>query len=351
MKLAPHLHRIGNDIIAAYLVVTDDGVTVVDAGLPGHWRDLVRELDGLGLSPADIKGVVLTHGDSDHLGFAEHLRRDHGVPVYVHAADAERARTGESPKVAMGPMRLLPTLGFFAYGLRKRAMPTIHVKEVVEVHDGEVLDLPGSPEIIGMPGHSPGSIAVHVPVADAVFVGDALTTRHVLTGRGGLQPAPFTDDPAEASASLERLAGVQASWVLPGHGAPWRGSPAALADAVRAGAAWAGPPTAKGASFLLRHHRSDSPQQERGAAARNRGQRGGGQPWKSSGSTSSRNFLNSSSRSVASLWVSTSGTPASASTSSATQIGVPPREARATASDGRASMTRSPSAVDRVISA
>ena len=38
MKLGPGLHRIGNDIVAAYLVETDAGVTVVDAGLPGHWR-------------------------------------------------------------------------------------------------------------------------------------------------------------------------------------------------------------------------------------------------------------------------------------------------------------------------
>jgi glyoxylase-like metal-dependent hydrolase (beta-lactamase superfamily II) len=237
MKLGPHLHRIGNDIVAAYLVVTDDGVTVVDAGLPGHWKDLVDELTSLGLSPADVKGVVLTHGDADHIGFAERLRRDHGVPVFVHAADAERARTGAKPKVAAGPMRLVPTLGFFAYALRKRAVPTTYVSEVVEVHDGEVLDLPGAPVVIGLPGHSPGSIAVHVPSADAVFVGDALTTRHVLTGREGLQPAPFTDDPAAALASLDRLAGVQASWVLPGHGAPWRGSPADVAAAVRAGAA------------------------------------------------------------------------------------------------------------------
>jgi glyoxylase-like metal-dependent hydrolase (beta-lactamase superfamily II) len=88
-----------------------------------------------------------------------------------------------------------------------------------------------------LPGHSPGSIAVHSALADAVFVGDALTTRHVLTGRTGLQPAPFTDDPAEASASLDRLAGLEASWVLPGHGAPWRGSPAGVAAAVRAAAA------------------------------------------------------------------------------------------------------------------
>lgn len=237
MKLGPHLHRIGNDIVAAYLVVADDGVTVVDAGLPGHWKDLVDELTSLGLSPADVKGVVLTHGDADHIGFAERLRRDHGVPVFVHGADAERARTGAKPKVAAGPMRLVPTLGFFADALRKRAVPTTYVSEVVEVHDGDVLDLPGAPVVIGLPGHSPGSIAVHVPSADAVFVGDALTTRHVLTGREGLQPAPFTDDPAAALASLDRLAGLQASWVLPGHGAPWRGSPADVAAAVRAGAA------------------------------------------------------------------------------------------------------------------
>lgn len=236
MKLGPHLHRIGNDIVAAYLVVTDEGITVVDAGLPGHWRDLMHELDQIGKTPADIRGLVLTHGDSDHIGFAERLRRDHGIPVYVHEADAERARTGQKPKTAAGPMRLGPTLGFFAYALRKRAVPTAYVSEVVEVRDGDVLDLPGAPVIVGMPGHSAGSIAVHVPLADAVFVGDALTTRHVLTGREGMQPAPFTDDPAEASASLDRLAALEASWVLPGHGAPWHGSAAEVAAAVRAGA-------------------------------------------------------------------------------------------------------------------
>lgn len=236
MRLAPHLHRIGNDIVAAYLVDAPDGITVIDAGLPGHWRDLQAELAEMGRSVADIKGVVLTHGDSDHVGFAERLRRDHGVPVYVHSADADRAKGGDKPKVAMGPMRIGATAGFFAYALRKGGMRTHHLADVVEVADGEVLPLPGSPVVIGMPGHSPGSIAVHVPSVRAVFVGDALTTRHVLTGHQGLQPAPFTDEPAVALDSLDRLSGVDAEWVLPGHGAPWRGRPADVATAVRAGA-------------------------------------------------------------------------------------------------------------------
>ena len=34
MKISEHVHRLGNDIVASYLVVTPEGVTAVDAGLP-----------------------------------------------------------------------------------------------------------------------------------------------------------------------------------------------------------------------------------------------------------------------------------------------------------------------------
>jgi glyoxylase-like metal-dependent hydrolase (beta-lactamase superfamily II) len=221
MELAPGLHRIGSDIVAVHLIVTADGITVVDAGLPGHWRELKAELASLGRSVADIRGVVLTHGDIDHIGFAERLRRDHGIPVYVHEADAARAMGAKPPATPPDPRRLGPVLEFAWYALRKGAARVARLASVIEVHDGDILDLPGAPRIIGLPGHSPGSIAVHVPAVDALFVGDALTTRSVLTGTTGAQPAPFTDDRAQALASLDRLDGLTATWVLPGHGAPW----------------------------------------------------------------------------------------------------------------------------------
>ncbi|MDF2575815.1 MAG: fold metallo-hydrolase [Agromyces sp.] len=238
MKLAPGLHRVGNDIVAVYLVDAAAGVTVIDAGLAGQWKEFLAELDAMGRSLDDVRGVVLTHGDSDHIGFAERLRRDHGVPVYVHEADAARARGEESTKPAWGHVKLAAVARFLWYAMRKNGLKTTPITEVVPVRDGEVLDLPGSPRVIGLPGHSPGSIAIHVPSVDAVFVGDALTTRHVLTGAAGPQPAPFTDDPDGAVASLARLQGLGATWVLPGHGTPWnRGVDEAVREVQRAAAA------------------------------------------------------------------------------------------------------------------
>ena len=233
MKLAPHLHRIGNELVAAYLVETPEGVTIIDAGLPGHYRELIAELRAMGRSVDDVRGLILTHGDTDHIGFAERLRREHGVPIYVHAADAARARGEEKTTPAWGKMKLGATARFMTYAMRKGGMRTRCLSEVVPIAEGQKLDLPGAPKVIGMPGHSPGSIAVHVAVADAVFVGDALTTRHVLTGARGPAPAPFTDEPELALKSLVALLPTKATWVLPGHGTPWNGGVEAAVSAVR----------------------------------------------------------------------------------------------------------------------
>ncbi len=233
MKLAPHLHRLGNELVAAYLVDTPEGVTIIDAGLPGHYRELLAELRSIGRSVDDVRGLILTHGDTDHIGFAERLRVEHDVPIYVHEADAARARGEEKTTPAWGKMKLGATARFMTYAMRKGGMRTRFLTEVVPITAGQTLDLPGAPRVIAMPGHSPGSIAIHVPIADAVFVGDALTTRHVLTGARGPAPAPFTDEPELALSSLDALLPTNATWVLPGHGTPWNGGVAAAVSAVR----------------------------------------------------------------------------------------------------------------------
>ncbi len=238
MQLAPSLYRIGSSsLVNSYLVVQPDGITVVDTGMAGQWRDLVGELESMGRSLDDIRAVLLTHGDVDHTGFAERLRRDHGVEVYVGEADAAEARgDAKKPAAERDSMRIWPLLRFLWFGVTHGGLRSVPIREVRVATPGMTLDVPGSPRVIGLPGHTPGSVAFHVPSVDAVFVGDAMTTRSVLTGRVGPAQAPFTVDRATALASLAALDGLQATWVLPGHGEPWDQGLARALELIRADA-------------------------------------------------------------------------------------------------------------------
>ena len=221
MQLAPSLHRIGSDLVNVYLIADSTGVTIVDAGLPGLWDELEPELAAMGRSLVDVRGVILTHGDTDHIGFAERLRRERGVSVFVHELDATRARGEVKKQTSWGKIKIGPLVRFLSYSARRGGLKITPVSEVATFTDGQVLEMPGAPVVIHTPGHTPGSVAFHVPTVDAVFVGDAMTTGHVLTGAVGPQPAPFTLDAEQALTSLDRLEGLPAKWVLPGHGAPW----------------------------------------------------------------------------------------------------------------------------------
>jgi len=167
---------------------------------------------------------------SDHIGFAERIRTERGVPIRVHELDELRAKGRVPGPRGLGSFKLLPLLEFLIFGLRNglRSPPIL---EVATFDDGATLDVPGAPRVIHVPGHTEGSAALHFVQRDVICVGDALVTRNVINGAEGPQLFPnFSTDNELAFASLARFDGVDARLVLAGHGAPWdRG----LAEAVR----------------------------------------------------------------------------------------------------------------------
>jgi glyoxylase-like metal-dependent hydrolase (beta-lactamase superfamily II) len=238
MEIAPRIRRLGGaSIINSYLIEDGGEITIVDAGLSGLWNDLPGDLAAMGRTPDDVRAIVLTHGHSDHLGFAERGRVERGWPVSVHELDAALAR-GEVPNPAKGsPMRPLPLLRFLWWSLR-HGPRTHHLGAVSTFGDGATLDVPGAPLVILVPGHTPGSAALHFAGHNALLVGDALCTYAVTTGAEGPQVAPFSADPDLALANLSRIEGVEAGLVLPGHGPAWAGSPAEAVRLARSAGVW-----------------------------------------------------------------------------------------------------------------
>lgn len=234
-KLSEHVVRLGSPLVNWYLLEEDGRVTVVDAGAPGYRSQLPQGCRELGLVESDIAAVVLTHAHGDHVGVAELLRRELGVPIYVHTADEGLARTGKLSR--KNERSMLPYLRhaapwklFWELG-RNSALKPRPIREVRIFSDGEELDVPGRLRVVHTPGHTDGHCAL---VTEGVaFVGDALCSYNPLTGARGpqLMPSAFTRSNRQALASLDRLQGLGLDQLLPGHGDPIPQPDDALASA------------------------------------------------------------------------------------------------------------------------
>jgi glyoxylase-like metal-dependent hydrolase (beta-lactamase superfamily II) len=231
MQVASRIHRVGPDsIVNSYLVEEAGEVTIIDAGAPGLWPRVPGELAAMGRSPDDVRAIVLTHGHSDHVGYAERARRERGWRVLVHEADEALAR-GQAKNPAKGArMRIGPMLAFLSWSMRRGLLRVPPLTEVSTFGDGATLDVPGAPRVVLVPGHTPGSAALYLAGHDAVCVGDAMATYTVTDGQRGPRVAAFSADYELARASLARLEGLQARLVLPGHGDPFGGG---IDEAVR----------------------------------------------------------------------------------------------------------------------
>jgi len=199
--------------VNCYLIEGSAGFVLIDSGAANSRRALMRELEGAGCGPGQLKLILLTHGDFDHCGNAAHLRRAWGAPIAMHAADAGMPERGDMFANRKKPNLLIRSLIplFTGFGRRERFTPDVLLEDGADLADYGL-----QARVLSIPGHSKGSIAV-LTSSGELFCGDLLEN----SGRAPALNA-LMDDPAAGAASLQKLADAAPGTVYPGHGAPFK---------------------------------------------------------------------------------------------------------------------------------
>ena len=181
-----------------------DSVTLIDTGAPGSGPAILEAVSG-------VDRIVLTHGHVEHIGSAAELHEATGAPVYAGAGDAHAIRTGTAVPPAVFEDWEVPIYQRVSVGLPDTAPPVALDREL---GDGDVLDFGGGAEILAIPGHTEGSIAIHLPHHGVLFTGD--TIANVSTVMLGV----FNQDRARTVAAFQRLAALDVETACVGHGEP-----------------------------------------------------------------------------------------------------------------------------------
>jgi glyoxylase-like metal-dependent hydrolase (beta-lactamase superfamily II) len=164
-----------------YVCHDGDSVTLIDTGAPGSGAEI------LAAAPGDRS-----------------------------ASARRRRRRGRDPRgrgIATAGVRGLgsahPSTGF---GRLPDTAPSVPVDRVLS--DGDVLDFGGGAQVLGIPGHTKGSIAIHLPSHRMLFTGDTIANV------GTVMLGTFNQDRAQTVASFQRLAALDVETACFGHGDP-----------------------------------------------------------------------------------------------------------------------------------
>jgi glyoxylase-like metal-dependent hydrolase (beta-lactamase superfamily II) len=183
---------------------------LIDAGLPGDEKKIIKYIAGLGCSPSDLKRIIITHADGDHVGSLATVKAATGARVYANAIEAEAIAAGRMSRELK--IRGLLSLFFTLIGSFFKVKPA-QVDEFLT--DGQILPVLGGLYVVETPGHTPGHISLFAPSAGVLFVGDSLISRD---GRLRESRGTNTWDQAKAIESVRKQAALGARIVCSGHG-------------------------------------------------------------------------------------------------------------------------------------
>jgi len=209
--LAIPIQRDGQTVYLNASLILDarHGPTLVDTGLPGQLDAIATVLADAGVRVQDLKQIILTHQDIDHVGSLHDLVQASGARVLASAVEtpfidgSELARFARPEVLAQHPE---------LRAVAERFQPT-PVDQQLE--DGALLDLAGGVRVIFTPGHTPGHMCLYHERTRTLIAGDSLTSNdgQLMGPNEGATP-----DMPTASQSVHKLAQLDVQTIICYHG-------------------------------------------------------------------------------------------------------------------------------------
>ncbi|WP_145317450.1 MBL fold metallo-hydrolase [Paenibacillus xylanexedens] len=187
------------NVIHPILIREEETAVLIDTGFPGQYDDLRIALENIGMPISQLKAVILTHQDVDHIGCLPEILQECGsqVKIYAHALDKPYIE-GQLPLLKDGHLK---------------HPPKGKVDETVT--DGQVLPFCGGIRVIHTPGHTPGHISLYLKQSKTLIAGDSM---YSVDGMLGGIHEPTTLDIETARFSLKKYTELDITSVVCYHG-------------------------------------------------------------------------------------------------------------------------------------
>lgn len=214
-QIVPGLYSLDEigDMVHCFLWEWEQGVTLIDTGMPNSAKVIMQALVANGYPLHQVKRIILTHGDADHMGAAAALKRATGAKVACHTVEKvilEKPSLRQPTNVLLRPLFRLISL-----------LPALRTRPVTPdelLVDGQ--ELPEGLTVVHTPGHTPGHISLLHRGKRFLIAGDCLNNRR---GKPEVPGAIFTPDMKNAQRSVWKLAkkhGDDFDVIAFGHGEP-----------------------------------------------------------------------------------------------------------------------------------
>ena len=209
-EIVPGLYAISLRIVNAFLLETDEGLTLIDTGVPGSDGRIVEAIAGLGWEPADVQQILVSHCHADHTGSLVALKGVTVAPASMHPIDAELVRQGETQRPAVAGPGLVNGLMHRIMSRRKSPrLPKLVIEN--ELRDGQELE--SGLRVIHAPGHTAGQVVLLWPEHGGVLIAADAASNML-----GLGYAPIYEDLEQGRRTLVMLGGLDFEVACFGHG-------------------------------------------------------------------------------------------------------------------------------------